>query len=303
VNAPNIEHPKKLRVLCYVNHYYWEHSKVGTDGFIGKSLGYPRELRTKTVERAYASLKRLAAHPRIERMDIQYCGFPGKSIRPIDFDLSYIVNPSLCAYESLTRMREQIGEYDYFLNIEDDIEVNPHIFTNILEFDSETLDNQCFLPNRYEVKDGKRIFADILLNRGWTTQELNFRGKRLRVALNPHASLMFLKASKYKYATDRIDLSFRGKVIGRAGASAYAHFHKPLSLFRSYDDPYFHSVQHLDHYVPYWTVVKENKWQKAFSFLRRKKHQTLAVNSGAIAEKGVELMDVPDSDDVDIFSF
>ncbi len=84
---------------------------------------------------------------------------------------------------------------------------------------------------------------------GWTLQERRFAGHQLRTALNPHSALLVLSRAKLTYALRHIDLAFRGPVVGGPMASAYAHFHKPFTLWRCSDDLRYHSVVHLDDWL------------------------------------------------------
>ena len=81
---------------------------------------------------------------------------------------------------------------------------------------------------------------------GWTTQERKFRGRVFRVAVNPNSALLLLSRRKFAYALKYVDRAYRGIFIGGMMASAYAHFHKPLSLYRAFDQPDFHAVVHQD---------------------------------------------------------
>src|SRR5258706_4764803 len=97
------------RVLCYVNHYFGP-----SNGFSGKSTQQDPEARRAIVERCIASER--AAVPQAE---IHVCGVPGKSLVPLDitFDLP---DTRQLVYASLDRIAAQIGDYHWFINVDDD---------------------------------------------------------------------------------------------------------------------------------------------------------------------------------------
>ena len=233
---------RRPRVLCYVNHYYGPHPT-----FRGKSTTQTRDVRRQIVERTLAALRALDGD-----MDVRVCGIPGRALVPIDipFDLS---EPRHLVFETLVNMSRQQERYDYFINIEDDVEVPAETFRNILEFDREALINECLHPNRLERREGQVHCVDLEALPGWNFQEKTFRGRLLRTALNPHSAVLVLSREKLGYALRHVDPSFRGTVVGGLMASAYAHWHKPFVLWRTADEPEAHAVVHLDDWLPLGT--------------------------------------------------
>lgn len=237
-NASLVEAPAQPglpRVLCYVNHYYGP-----SPGFVGKSQTQSPRRRKAIVERTLAAVR--AAIPQAE---IHVCGVPDRSLVPVDLPFA-LEDPRQLVYASLNRMADEVDNYDWFLNLEDDIELLPGVFPNALAFEADSLPNECLLPNRLEGPSGAQECIDMRALPGWTTQQRMFRGHLLRVAVNPHSALMLLSRRKFAYALRHVDRAYRGSVVGGLMASAYAHFHKPLSLYRVYDEPLFHAVVHQD---------------------------------------------------------
>jgi Glycosyl transferase family 64 domain len=230
--------PRLPRVLCYINHYYGP-----SINFVGKSSTQSPEVRRAVVQRTLAAVRESIPHA-----EIKVCGVPGRSLLPIDlpFELS---DPRHLVYASLDHMADQLDRYDWFVNLEDDIELNPRAFQNALEFEAESLPNECLLPNRLEEGPEGTNCPDLRAIPGWTQQERKFRGRTFRVAVNPHSALLMLSRRKLSYALQHIDRTYRGLVIGAAMASAYAHYHRPFSLYRSFFEPEFHSVRHQDQWL------------------------------------------------------
>lgn len=166
---------------------------------------------------------------------------------PLDEDFTP-EDPRLLVYESLGRMADRLAEFDWFINLEDDIELNEATFRNALDFERLSRPEECLLPNRMELRASGPQCIDLLALPGWTQQERSLFGRTFRVARNPHSGLLMLSRDKFAYALQSVDRSFRDRVVGGLMASAYAHYHRPLTLYRCFDDPSFHSVVHLDPY-------------------------------------------------------
>lgn len=229
------------RVLCYVNHYYGPPVT-----FRGKSTTQTKDVRRRVVERTLAALRALDGDVDVR---VCVCGVPGRALVPIDvpFDMD---DPRHLVFESLAHMSRQLERYDYFINLEDDIELPAETFRAILEFDREALINECLHPNRLERREGQLRCVDLEALPGWNFQERTFRGRLLRTALNPHSALLVLSREKLGYALRHVDLDFRGTVVGGLMASAYAYWHKPFLLWRTADEPEAHAVVHLDEWLP-----------------------------------------------------
>ena len=152
-------------------------------------------------------------------------------------------------FASLRDMTNHLEDYDYFLNIEDDILITNEVLENIYEFDKQSAISEVFLPNRLESIDGHFYCTDIQSFPGWINTEKTFKNKRIKVAINPHSGVLILSKSKFKYAAKNIQLRYFMNTIGGPMASSYAHYHSPFTLFRSKDDLFFHYVIHLDNWT------------------------------------------------------
>lgn len=231
------EHPK---VLAIVNHYY---SKKNAHEFPGKSAKQDAEIRKDIVGKVVNELRT------IPNVDVKICGIKGCSLFDVDLDFSYLKNPAFIVYESIEWMFSQIDEYDYFINIEDDILLTKETFRQIVEFDKTHLINECFHPNRMEIdEDGDEYCADFKARSGWENLQMNYNSRFLRVAKNPHSGLAILSKPKMIYARDYIDLKKREIIIGYYMASAFANVNSPFLLYRSFDDLSAHKVIHLDNW-------------------------------------------------------
>ncbi len=229
-----------MKVLCYVNHFYGQ-----SEFFEGKSSTQDAAVRRQKVAQCIDQLRNVGD------IEIKICGIPSKSLLPPDIDLSHVKhNPTLLIYESLNHMVQYQDEYDYFINIEDDVLLPRETFLNVVTFDRESLVNEVLLPNRLEISDdGEKYCVDLLAMGTWTFQCKQYQGHALRVALNPHSGLLILSRQKFKYALSQIDTTFRGLILSAAMESAFAHFHSPFALYRSFDDLDFHYVVHLDNWL------------------------------------------------------
>lgn len=229
-----------MKVLCYVNHYFGE-----PVGFEGRSTDGDRDERRAVVEQCVEGLRRLPG------ADVQVCGIEGRSLLPIDLDFSHVRDdPKLLIYESLAHMAGRLDDYDYVINVEDDILVPPETLANAIEFDRASLANEVLHPNRLEIDAaGEPFCVDLLAMPGWTHQRRTYRGRELRVALNPHSAVLILSRDKFRYALQHIDLAYRGRFLNYEMDSAFAYFHSPLSLYRPFEDVGFHTVTHLDRWA------------------------------------------------------
>jgi hypothetical protein len=229
-----------MRVLCYVNHYF------GTPvGFQGRSTDGDAGGRRSIVA---ACLDGLRALPGIE---VNVCGIAGNALETIDIDFRQIRDdPKMLVYESLAHMAGRAGEYDYYINIEDDILLPIATFDNVVAFDAVSLLNEVLHPNRVETDETGRTFCvDTEVMPGWTYQRRTYRGHELRVARNPHSAVLILSRAKLDYALEHIDLTYRGRFLTYEMDSALAYYLSPFSLYRPYEDLAFHTVTHLDRWA------------------------------------------------------
>jgi hypothetical protein len=245
-----------IKVLCHVNHYFGP-----SLDFVGHSTMGQTERRRATVTTCLRALREL---PDAE-IDLRVCGIGGRAIVPLDIDHAHLADPTELVYESLYDMARRVDEYDYFINVEDDIVVPPATWLNVLDFDGCSLVNEILHPNRMEVDDtGFRYCVDLYGNPMWTHQTKKFRGRTLRVAVTPHSGILIMSRQKLRYALGEIDSTFRGIIFARRMESALAHFHAPFSLYRSFDDPEFHHVVHLDRWKHSPSVVHRANPYRSF---------------------------------------
>jgi hypothetical protein len=251
-----------FKILCYVNHFY------GTSAsFEGKSSTQQSTKRKEIAEECIAQLKQLG------QVDVKVCGIEGHSLVDIDINFPELKdNPTLLVYESLNHMAQYINEYDYFINLEDDILLPVETFENIIEFDQNALVNEILHPNRVEIDDnGYRYCVDFYAGNIWTIQKKNFKKREFKVHINPHSGILIMRRDKFKYAIDNIDTGFRGIIIAKAMESAFAHFHSCFALYRSYDDLNFHYIFHLDRWMQSPRIFnRENPYQFPHIYKRKK---------------------------------
>jgi hypothetical protein len=195
------------RVLCHVNHYFGRRS-----AFVGGSTTGKQDERRETVIRCVAALRAL---PDAE-VDLRVCGVGDDALLPLDtrYDLE---DPTQLVYESLYDMASHVDEYDYFINVEDDVSVPPETWLNVLEFDQESLVNEILHPNRMEVDEtGFRYCVDLYGNPDVDPPEEDVPRHTIRVAVTPHSGILVMSRAKLRYALSEIDRSFRGIVLPRA---------------------------------------------------------------------------------------
>jgi hypothetical protein len=231
---------RNLRILCYVNHYFGSQSR-----FCGKSTTSSRRDRESAVAIA---LNKLSNSNFIT--DMKVVGFASEAILPIDIDVSKIGDPQLIVYTSIEIMSSKIDNYDYFINLEDDIVVDDKILSNIVKFNEVSFINELYLPNRMEEgRDGSLSCVDLTAMPGWTGLQRVFEGVELGVALNPHSGMLCVSRQQMYYALTRVDLARREQFLGGYMASAYANFHAPFLMWRARSKPLAHHVIHADHWI------------------------------------------------------
>lgn len=90
-----------------------------------------------------------------------------------------------------------------------------------------------FLPNRIEFdQTGRDYCVDLYCVPGWKSDAMEFLGRELRVARNPHSAVLVLSREKLALAAGAIDTTFRGVIIAKELESAVAHFHSPFQMSR-----------------------------------------------------------------------
>jgi len=244
------------RVLCHVNHYFGRSSS-----FVGGSTTGEEDRRHEIVSLCVKALREL---PQAD-VELRLCGVGDDALLPLDKIYAHLDDPTQLVYESLYDMASHVDEYDYFVNIEDDVLVPPDTWLNVLDFDRGSLVNEILHPNRMEVDDtGFRYCVDLYGNPAWTHQRKMFRGRAIRVAVTPHSGILIMSQAKLRYAISHIDASFRGIIFAKGMESALAHFHAPFSLYRSCDDLEFHHVDHMDRWKHSPRVVYRTNPYRAF---------------------------------------
>jgi hypothetical protein len=226
-----------------VNHYFGEGSS-----FVGRSTSGDIERRRAVVQQCLDGVRVLGKEPDLE-VDVRVCGIPGRSLVPVDTDLSNSVgsDPRLIVYRSIQRMFDAVADYDYFLNIEDDLLIDADVVHTMISFAEKNRVNEVLLPHRLETwPDGSSHAVDLQAVPGWQGLSRAFAGQRLDVARNPHAGMCLLSAAQMRYAARRVDLDRDEQFIGGMMASAYANVHLPFLLWRTRDDVEAHCVTHLD---------------------------------------------------------
>ena len=140
-----------MRVLCYVNHYFGR--AVGFEG-----LAQPRSTTGDDGHRRLIVAACLDALRALPGAEVNVCGIAGNALETIDIDFSQALSdPRMLPFESLAHMARRVDEYDYFINIEDDILVPPETFANVVAFDQESLVNEVLHPNRIEEDETGRV--------------------------------------------------------------------------------------------------------------------------------------------------
>jgi len=245
----------KPKVLCYLNHYY------NANGvFNGKSTGHDSEKRSNIVNKALDALNML------ENATVKVCGIDGYSLVGLDITFNHLKDSRMLIFASLVEMANHIDEFDYFLNIEDDILVTNDVLNNIYEFDKVSSLNEILLPNRLEQNGNEIYCVDTKAFPGWINTEKIFNDRLIKVAINPHSGILILSKEKFNYAISNVELTSLSKSIGGIMASSYAHFHKPFSLYRSRVDIMFHFVTHMDKWEP---RKSKSSNQLSISIIRR----------------------------------
>jgi hypothetical protein len=153
--------------------------------------------RYKVVQTAVAAIRALPFE-----VAVRVCGFPASSLLPIDLDLSEIGDPMLIIYESIERMFSALADYDYFLNIEDDVLVSKEMFENCIYFNSVSNLDEVYLPNRMERgNDGSLRQATCFLEYGTGEATVQAVALAIPTVLIVESDLLRLEVLRYKLET------------------------------------------------------------------------------------------------------
>ena len=185
---------------------------------------------------------------RIPSSTVRVAGISGSTLIAPDLFFDELENSCHLVYASIEKMAEEIDDFDYFVNIEDDVLLEPSVFSEIVSFDREHSIEECLLPNRMEKNGDAVSCVDLKATPGWTDRIMQYKNATLRVAISPHSGLFVLSRDKFRFALERVDISRRDRIIGGLMASAFANIHSPFLLFRPYEPPDFLTVTHLDHW-------------------------------------------------------
>ena len=228
-----------LKILCHVNHYYDPEQVTGFAG--GATTKDPS--RIVKVKRALKALKSIPG------CEVKVCGVKGKAFLPLDIECE-LDDPVWLPYESLNRMRGSVDQYNYFINIEDDILLGQDVLNNIIKFDNSGVRiNQVLLPNRIEHSGTLWGCVDLEVMPGWTSHRKEQDGQLLKVAQNHHSGVLILSNEKFKAAAQMLDPEFREVWSGGPMASALAYWHSPFLLYRNSNPTKWNTVEHLDNWT------------------------------------------------------
>lgn len=225
-----------MKVLAYVNHFFGDGSS-----FRGGSTTSDSSKRLLGVDRTIAALQAIGAR-------VEVCGVAPHHLVTLQHDFNDLLDPRHLVYRSIEHQFERLAEFDYFINIEDDIFLPAETWAAVLAFDQERGLDECLLPNRLERTDNAEYCVDLEAWPGWTDEMLTFSEHKLRVANNPHSGLMVLSREKALRAKQLVDFTRRDVTIGGYMASAYANIHSVFRLYRPFDDLKFAHVLHLDNW-------------------------------------------------------
>lgn len=227
---------KRIRVLCHFNHFF------SASEFVGNSTSGNRQQRLDIVQQALNAVRSLPFD-----VDVRVCGFTDSSLIPVDLDLTANGDPQHIVSASIERMFDSLDQYDYFLNLQDDILVSGDTLAAAIAFNEVSATNEVYLPNRLKRDDeGTAYCVDLGAIPDWRTLKRDYRGISLCVANNSHPSFLFLSRKQMQYAQDRVSLSRRDQFVDGFVASAYANVHQPFLLWRAQSDTTAHHVVHLD---------------------------------------------------------
>lgn len=227
-----------MKTLAIMPHFF---NNFGE--FNGKSKTQLPEIRHDVVKRSIESLNKL------KNVEILKIGYKDYNLLSVDVDVSdRIEDPQLLVYEAFCHAKKFLGEYDYFIFLEDDILVEKDLLINVKDFDQSHHITECFHPNRIEYILGLPSCVDLHAHRGKTEKAMQYRGRSLRVYRNPHSAISIFSREKLDFAFSRLDLGYREKFLGGYMASAFAYFNSPFDLYRVADGFDWHKVVHLDHF-------------------------------------------------------
>lgn len=224
-----------MKILITIPHYY-DHSGDSTHGS-GKKNPQPRLQALSACLFSIFSLfsasqcmidiqnkKAIGVNNNfINNFDIVICTTDDKHLLehlslPQSFYKHYnttLENPKLLGFECQKILRENLGKYDYYCFMEDDLIINdPLFFEKIKWFNKGTESINLLQPNRYEVSAGGKIlksYVDGDIRQRATKEhqninefqhlQSNFLGQKIvfQRPLNPHSGCFFLTQEQMEY--------------------------------------------------------------------------------------------------------
>jgi hypothetical protein len=228
-----------VKTLCLICHYYDPRGP-----FVGGSATQTMEVREAMVRRCHQGLKS------VNNIDLCVVGVNNKALIPLDQTFDHLSDPRLLVYEALDHLKEYVKSYEYLMVIEDDILVTNEIFENVFQFDTQFEKKDIFLPNRIEIVNNQIFCVDTTMVPGTQGPSKTFQNREIKVFRNPHSGIGIFRSDKYIFSREKIDVNYRGLIVGGYMASAFAHYHTPFNLYRVCDGLDYHTVLHVDHWKP-----------------------------------------------------
>ena len=232
----------KIRILAAVAHYFDslgihknEFGSYSQDNLNSRGLMFDR-----TIDALIVCLSELGAE-----FQIKVYGVENQYIRRPDVILEN-VDPKHIPFLTLDDMRTNLEDFDYFLFIEDDIELPSNILKDLLGIDSHLEIDETIIPNRLENRNGIQFCVDLVAMPGFKNGIKLVNGNVLAQSVNPHSGFMFMSREKFARAYSLRKCLEPTIIIGDFMASALANIHSSLKTYRSLPTSEELSVFHQD---------------------------------------------------------
>ena len=231
-----------MRILAAIAHYF-DVTGIRTGDF----GSYQREnfdtrglIVEKTISLLNESLSELG-----KNFDIQLFGIETEHTRRPDVILD-VVDPRHIPYSTIDEMYKKINQYDYFLYLEDDIELTPITIIELKEINQHLALHETIIPNRLEYLNDTAFCVDMIAMPGFKNG-IKIVGRHfLAQSVNPHSGFMFLSREKFARAYSRRINTEPKIIIGDFMASALANIHSSLDVYRSIPSATSLPVVHQD---------------------------------------------------------
>jgi hypothetical protein len=231
-----------VRILAAVAHYF------DVDGIRRGDFGsYQREnfiSRSVIVDRTITLLNESLAEFSMN-FNIQVFGIENQYTRRPDVILD-VADPRHIPYATIDAMYKKINQYDYFLFVEDDIELSPKTIIELMEINQHLDLHETIIPNRLEYLNGTAFCVDMIAMPGFKNGVKIVERHILAQSINPHSGFMFLSRDKFARAYALKVNSQPKIIIGDFMASALANIHSSLDVYRSIPTASSLSVVHQD---------------------------------------------------------